>query len=57
MKIQISFKYNENDYCYTVDEEEVDMESYDTSWDFDFHAYHDKLLFRVVADKRFIDGK
>lgn len=27
------------------------------SSDFDFHAHQDKLIFRVVGDKRFIDGK
>lgn len=57
MKIQISFKYNENDYCYTVDEEDVEMDAYDTTWDFDFNAHQDKLTFRVVADKCFINGK
>lgn len=57
MKIKITFKYDGVDYQYTVDEEDVEMEAYDTTWDFDFHAHQDKLIFRVVGDKRFIDGK
>lgn len=57
MKIQITFNYNGVDYHYTVNEDDVDMEAYDTTWDFDFHANQDKLIFRVVGDKRFIDGK
>lgn len=57
MKIQITFNYNGVDYRYTVDEEDVEMDAYDTTWDFDFKAHQDKLIFRVVGDKRFIDGK
>lgn len=57
MKIQVTFNYGGVDYCYTVDEEDVEMEAYDTTWDFDFHAHQDKLIFRIVGDKRFIDGK
>lgn len=57
MKIQITFNYGGVDYRYTVNEDDVEMESYDTTWDFDFHAHQDKLIFRVVGDKRFIDGK
>lgn len=57
MKIQVTFNYGGVDYQYTVDEEDVEMEAYDTTWDFDFHANQDKLKFRVVGDKRFIDGK
>ena len=57
MKIQITFNYNGVDYRYTVDEEDVEMDAYDTTWNFDFNAHQDKLIFRVVGDKRFIDGK
>lgn len=57
MKIKITFNYNGVDYRYTVDEEDVEMDAYDTTWDFDFNAHQDKLIFRVVGDKRFIDGK
>lgn len=57
MKIQITFNYDGVDYRYTVNEDDVDMEAYDTTWDFDFHAHQDKLIFRVVGDKLFIDGK
>lgn len=57
MKIQITFNYDGVDYRYTVNENDVDMEAYDTTWDFDFHAHQDKLIFRVVGDKRFINGK
>lgn len=57
MKIQIAFNYGGVDYQYTVDEDDVEMEAYDTTWDFDFHGHQDKLTFRVVADKCFIDGK
>ena len=57
MKIQVTFNYDGVDYCYTVDEEDVEMDAYDTTWDFDFNAHQDKLIFRVVGDKRFIDGK
>lgn len=57
MKIQITFNYDGVDYRYTVNEDDVDMEAYDTTWDFDFHAHQDKLIFRVVGDKRFINGK
>lgn len=57
MKIQITFNYGGVDYRYTVNEDDVDMEAYDTTWDFDFHAHQDKLIFRVVGDKRFINGK
>jgi hypothetical protein len=71
MKIQVTFNYDGVDYRYTVDEEQVEMAKYDNVWcvglfsrynEFDPQKHmketRDKdLFFKVIADKRFIDGK
>lgn len=71
MKIQISFNYGDIDYRYTVNEEQAEMTKYDNVWcvglfsrynEFDPQKHmketRDKdLFFKVIADKRFIDGK
>lgn len=71
MKIQVTFNYDGVDYRYTVDEEQVEMAKYDNVWcvvlfsrnnEFTPQKYmketRDKdLFFKVIADKRFIDGK
>lgn len=71
MKIQIAFNYGDIDYRYTVNEEQAEMAKYDNVWcvglfsrynEFTPQKYmketRDKdLFFKVIADKRFIDGK
>lgn len=71
MKIQISFNYGDIDYRYTVNEEQAEMAKYDNVWcvglfsrynEFAPQKYmidtRDKdLFFKVIANKRFIDGK
>lgn len=71
MKIQISFNYGDIDYRYTVNEEQAEMTKYDNVWcvglfsrynEFDPQKHmketRDKdLFFKVVGDKRFINGK
>lgn len=66
MKIKISFNYNGFNYHYTVDDEKKDtIEQDDKTWS--VVVFHDDgwfnpletygLLFKIIADKRFIDGK
>jgi hypothetical protein len=66
MKIQISFNYHGFNYYYTVDDEKKDMiDQDDKTWS--VVVFHNDgwfnplenygLLFKIIADKRFIDGK
>lgn len=66
MKIQISFNYHGFNYYYTVDDEKKDMiDQDDKTWN--VVVFHNDgwfnplenygLLFKIIADKRFIDGK
>lgn len=71
MKIQIAFNYDDIDYRYTVNEEQVEMVKYDNVWcvglfsrynEFTSQKYmketrDEDLFFKVIANKRFIDGK
>ena len=65
MKIQISFKYKDKKYQYTIDENDIDMTHYDTSWDwwvgendneihYPIKGEEDEMNFEITADKKFI---
>lgn len=68
MKIQITFKYNEVDYRYTIDEEDVNLDLIPKTWQVDLSSEDNEFAplkekrgegaeFRVIANKLLIDGK
>lgn len=65
MKIQIAFNYNGFNYHYTLDEKKDPFEQDDKTWS--VVVFHNDgwfnplenygLVFKIIADKRFVDGK